>query len=52
MSRTGPLELLGIDHLFTEEERDIQAAVREFVDQRVKPNISLTGTSAAILILA
>ena len=40
MSRTGPLELLGIDHLFTEEERDIQATVREFVEQRVKPNIA------------
>jgi hypothetical protein len=31
MSRTGPLELLGIDHLLTEEERDIQATVREWV---------------------
>ena len=40
MSRTGPLELLGIDHLLSEEERDIQATVREFVDQRVKPNIA------------
>mgnify|MGYP003694265343 CR=1 FL=1 len=40
MSRTGPLELLGIDHLLTEEERDIQATVREWVEQRVKPNIA------------
>jgi glutaryl-CoA dehydrogenase len=40
MSRTGPLELLGIDHLLSEEERDIQATVREFVEQRVKPNIA------------
>ena len=40
MSRTGPLELLGIDHLLGEEERDIQATVREFVEQRVKPNIA------------
>jgi glutaryl-CoA dehydrogenase len=40
MSRTGPLELLAIDHLLTEEERDIQATVREFVAQRVKPNIA------------
>src|SRR6187200_1203720 len=40
MSRTGPLELLGIDHLLTEEERDIQATVREWVRQRVKPNIA------------
>ena len=36
MSRTGPLELLAIDHLLTEEERDIQATVREWVEQRVK----------------
>src|SRR3954447_3904684 len=40
MSRTGPLELLRVDHLLTEEERDIQATVREFVEQRVKPNIA------------
>ena len=40
MSRTGPLELLGVDHLLGEEERDIQATVREFVEQRVKPNIA------------
>ncbi len=40
MNRTGPLELLGIDHLLTEEERDIQATVREWVTQRVKPNIA------------
>ena len=40
MSRMGPLELLGVDHLLNEEERDIQATVREFVEQRVKPNIA------------
>jgi glutaryl-CoA dehydrogenase len=40
MSRTRPLELLRIDHLLSEEERDIQATVREFVEQRVKPNIA------------
>src|SRR5512133_3429104 len=40
MTRTGPLELLGIDHLLNEEERDIQATVGQFVDQRVKPNIA------------
>jgi glutaryl-CoA dehydrogenase len=40
MSRTGPLELLDVDHLLTEEERDIQATVREWVEQRVKPNIA------------
>jgi len=37
---TGPLELLGIDRLLTAEERDIQSAVREFVDRRVKPYIA------------
>ncbi|HJY44424.1 MAG TPA: acyl-CoA dehydrogenase family protein [Propionibacteriaceae bacterium] len=36
----GPLELLGVDHLLSEEERDIQATVRDFVAQRVKPNIA------------
>ena len=40
MSRMAPLELLGIDHLLGEEERDIQATVRAFVEQRVKPNIA------------
>jgi glutaryl-CoA dehydrogenase len=40
MTGTGPLELLAIDHLLTEEERDIQATVREFVDRRVRPGIA------------
>ena len=40
MTGVGPLELLGIDHLLTEEERDIQASVREFVDRRVRPHIA------------
>ncbi|HZA04935.1 MAG TPA: acyl-CoA dehydrogenase family protein [Propionibacteriaceae bacterium] len=40
MTGVGPLELLGIDHLLTEEERDIQASVREFVDRRVRPTIA------------
>ncbi|HLL62761.1 MAG TPA: acyl-CoA dehydrogenase family protein [Propionibacteriaceae bacterium] len=40
MTGVGPLELLGIDHLLTEEERDIQATVREFVDRRVRPTIA------------
>ena len=30
-TRTGPLELLGIDHLLSADERDIQASVRHFV---------------------
>ncbi len=40
MNPIGPLELLGIDHLLTDEERDIQASVREFVDRRVRPTIA------------
>ena len=38
--RQTPLGLLGIDHLLTAEERDIQQAVRAFVDERVKPHIA------------
>jgi glutaryl-CoA dehydrogenase len=40
MNPIGPLQLLGIDHLLTDEERDIQASVREFVDRRVRPGIA------------
>ena len=40
MSHTGPLELLGIDHLLTDDERDIQATVRDWVQRRVRPNIA------------
>ena len=40
MTGIGPLELLGIDHLLSDDERDIQATVREFVDRRVRPNIA------------
>ncbi len=40
MSAVRPLDLLGIDHLLTEEERDIQFAVREFVHHRVRPYIA------------
>jgi glutaryl-CoA dehydrogenase len=36
---TSPLELLGVDHLLSADERDIQAAVRDFVDRRVKPYV-------------
>jgi len=37
---TGPLELLGVDALLSEEERDIAASVREFVDRRVRPYVA------------
>ena len=40
MTGTAPLDLLKVDHLLTDDERDIQAAVRDFVDQRVKPHIA------------
>jgi len=40
MTGTAPLELLGIEHLLTEEERDVQAAVRDFVSFRVKPYVA------------
>ncbi|GAA1904356.1 acyl-CoA dehydrogenase family protein [Lapillicoccus jejuensis] len=34
-----PLELFGADALVGEEERDLQAAVRAFVDDRIRPEI-------------
>ncbi len=40
MTGTRPLDLLGVEHLITEEERDIAATVRDFVDHRVKPHVA------------
>jgi glutaryl-CoA dehydrogenase len=40
MATTQPLEFLKIDHLFDDDERDIAAAVREFVDERVRPYVA------------
>ncbi len=40
MTGTAPLDLLGIDHLLSVEERDIAATVREFVDHRVRPHVA------------
>ena len=34
-----PLELFGIDRLLDEDERDIAATVRRFVETRLKPNV-------------
>lgn len=34
-----PLELFGTDALIGEDDRDLQLAVRSFVDQRIKPEI-------------
>ncbi len=40
MTGTSPLDLLKVDHLLSADERDIQATVRDFVDQRVKPFVA------------
>ena len=40
MTGIAPLDLLKVDHLLSADERDIQATVREFVDQRVKPFVA------------
>ncbi len=40
MTGIGPLELLAVDHLLTDDEKDIQASVRDFVDRRVRPNVA------------
>ena len=40
MTGTAPLDLLAVDHLLTVEERDIQAAVRGFVDDRIRPYVA------------
>ena len=40
MTGIAPLQLLAVDHLLSDEERDIAAAVREFVDRRVRPSIA------------
>jgi glutaryl-CoA dehydrogenase len=39
-ARTSPLGLLGVDHLLTPDERDIQLVVRDFVKLRIRPNIA------------
>jgi glutaryl-CoA dehydrogenase len=36
----GPLELLDIDHLLSDEERAVQQSVRRLVDETIRPNIS------------
>jgi glutaryl-CoA dehydrogenase len=40
MTGTGPLELLAVEHLLSDDERDVQAAVRTFVGDRVKPYVA------------
>lgn len=43
-----PLELFDIDRLLDEDERDIAATVRKFVDSRLKPNVADWFESASL----
>jgi glutaryl-CoA dehydrogenase len=36
----GPLELLDIDHLLSDEERAVQLSVRRLVDETIRPNVA------------
>ena len=36
----GPLELLDVDHLLSDEERAVQQTVRRLVDDTIRPNIA------------
>jgi glutaryl-CoA dehydrogenase len=36
----GPLELLDIDHLLSDEEKAVQLSVRRLVDETIRPNIA------------
>ncbi|PZS05298.1 MAG: acyl-CoA dehydrogenase [Pseudonocardiales bacterium] len=38
--RVGPLELLAVDHLLSDEELAIQATVRRFVGEQIRPNVA------------
>ncbi|HEX8627749.1 MAG TPA: acyl-CoA dehydrogenase family protein, partial [Catenuloplanes sp.] len=38
--RTLPLDLLDLDTLLTDEERQIRAVVRQVVDERVRPYVA------------
>jgi glutaryl-CoA dehydrogenase len=40
MTGIGPLELLAVDSLLSDDERDVQVAVRDFVRDRVKPYVA------------
>jgi glutaryl-CoA dehydrogenase len=40
MDRVAPLELLAVDHLLSDEEREIQATVRRFVAETIRPNVA------------
>ncbi len=40
MDRVSPLDLLAVDHLLTDEEREIQATVRRFVADTIRPHVA------------
>jgi glutaryl-CoA dehydrogenase len=40
MTAIGALDLLGIDHLITDDEQAIQQTVRRFAAERVRPDIA------------
>jgi glutaryl-CoA dehydrogenase len=40
MAGTAPLDLLGIEHLLSAEERDVAASVGRFVTDRVRPHVA------------
>jgi len=35
----GPLELLGIDHLLSDEERAVQQSVRRLAHETIRPDV-------------
>ena len=45
--RVDPLDLLAVDHLLRDDERDIQATVRRFVAERIRPSRRRAGTRPA-----
>jgi len=40
MDRVRPLDLLAVDHLLSDEEREIQGTVRRFVAETIRPNVA------------
>jgi glutaryl-CoA dehydrogenase len=40
MTATSPLDLLAVDELVAPEDRDLQQAVRHFVDERIRPDVA------------
>ena len=40
MTATGALELLGVDHLLSDEEKAIQETVRRFAAEKVRPYVA------------